>query len=157
MLLEFIGGYISHSLALTNDAAHMLTDVCSLGISLLAIVTSSKATNPSFSYGWGRVEVIGAMGSLFMTWGLVIFILIEAVSRIVIIIKCYNGYNNNNIGSVCEGIDAKLMAIIGAVGLCSNILCGVVLLWGGHHGHSHGGYSSGCGGHSHSDSTEEEI
>ena len=37
MVAEFIGGSISHSLAITTDAAHMLSDVAAFMISYFSV------------------------------------------------------------------------------------------------------------------------
>ena len=38
MIAEFIGGALSHSLAITTDAAHMLSDVAGFSISYFSIL-----------------------------------------------------------------------------------------------------------------------
>jgi len=37
MIIEFVGGIWSNSAAIMTDAAHMLSDVCALFISILSI------------------------------------------------------------------------------------------------------------------------
>ena len=37
MIVEIIGGFLSDSLAILTDAAHMLSDVAGFGISLIAV------------------------------------------------------------------------------------------------------------------------
>lgn len=159
MIAEFVGGFYTHSLAVLNDAAHMITDVASLSLSLMAVHASSWKSCTRYSYGWRRAEVVGALASVFATWALVLWILIEAGIRLVTIINCA-GYNESD-PSDCFAIDAPVMLGIGCAGLVSNIMCAAVLHWGGHHGHSHGefgegahghddhGGSSGCDGHDH--------
>jgi zinc transporter 2 len=45
MTCEFVGGYISHSLAIMTDAAHMLSDVAGFLISYFAIFLGSRPAN----------------------------------------------------------------------------------------------------------------
>jgi cobalt-zinc-cadmium efflux system protein len=61
MVLEVIGGVISNSLALIADAAHMLTDVAALGLSLFVIWFSRRPARPEKTYGYLRVEILAAL------------------------------------------------------------------------------------------------
>jgi len=44
-------------------------------------LTRSKAT-PKHTYGYHRADVIGALGSILIIWGLLVWLLIEAVHRL---------------------------------------------------------------------------
>ncbi|MBF0491946.1 MAG: cation transporter [Deltaproteobacteria bacterium] len=81
MLLEFVGGTLSHSLALVSDAAHMLTDVLSLALNYVAIKISLKPENFEKSFGYYRAEVLVALlnGSLLL--GIALWIALEAWDR----------------------------------------------------------------------------
>ncbi len=81
LLVEVAGGLLSNSLALLSDAAHMMTDVLALGISLFAVRMSRRPADARRTYGYARMEAIGAMvngGLLFVVAG---FILWEALGR----------------------------------------------------------------------------
>jgi cobalt-zinc-cadmium efflux system protein len=81
LVAEVIGGLVTNSLALLSDAAHMGTDVIALGISLFAVRMSRKPPDAKRTYGYARMEAIGAMvngGMLFLVAG---YILWEAVGR----------------------------------------------------------------------------
>lgn len=81
LLAEVAGGLLSNSLALLSDAAHMMTDVAALGISLFAVRMSRRPADARRSYGYARMEAIGALvngGLLFVVAG---YILWEAVQR----------------------------------------------------------------------------
>lgn len=45
---------MAHSLAVVSDAAHMLTDVASFMISLLAIYLAGRPATKRLSFGWHR-------------------------------------------------------------------------------------------------------
>ncbi len=45
MLAEAIGGFLTNSLALLSDAGHMLADVASLVLAMLALWFSSRPAN----------------------------------------------------------------------------------------------------------------
>src|SRR5581483_2870202 len=54
MIAELIAGIYSHSLALMADAGHMLSDVASQVLALLAMWFASKAPTPGKTYGYYR-------------------------------------------------------------------------------------------------------
>lgn len=60
-LLEFWGGAVSRSLALTSDAVHVCTDVLALALALLAAIGASRPADPRRTFGYGRIEVLGAL------------------------------------------------------------------------------------------------
>lgn len=81
LVAEVIGAFVTNSLALLSDAAHMATDVIALAISLVAVRLSRKPPDAKRTYGYARMEAIGAMingGLLFLVAG---YILWEAVGR----------------------------------------------------------------------------
>jgi cobalt-zinc-cadmium efflux system protein len=81
LLVEVIGGLLTNSLALLSDAAHMMTDVLALGISLFAVRMARRPADAKRTYGYARMEAIGALvngGLLFLVAG---YILWEAVGR----------------------------------------------------------------------------
>ena len=81
LIAEVIGGLLTNSLALLSDAAHMGTDVIALAISLVAVRLSRRPPDAKRTYGYARMEAIGAMingGMLFLVAG---YILWEAVGR----------------------------------------------------------------------------
>ena len=81
LLVEVAGGLWTNSLALLSDAAHMMTDVLALGISLFAVRMARRPADAKRTYGYARMEAIGALingGLLFVVAG---YILWEAVGR----------------------------------------------------------------------------
>lgn len=81
LIAEVVGGLLTNSLALLSDAAHMATDVIALAISLFAVRMGRKPADAKRSYGYARMEAIGALvngGLLFLVAG---YILWEAVGR----------------------------------------------------------------------------
>jgi cobalt-zinc-cadmium efflux system protein len=81
LLVEIAGGLLSNSLALLSDAAHMMTDVAALGVSLFAVRMSRRPADARRSYGYARMEAIGALinsSLLFLVAG---YILWEAIGR----------------------------------------------------------------------------
>ena len=80
---EAAGGTISGSLAILCDAAHQLSDVAGFVISFLALWTMRKPSTLKNTYGYHRADVIGALGSIIIIWGLLIWLLSEAVKRLL--------------------------------------------------------------------------
>ena len=52
---------MSGSLAIMGDAAHMISDLASLLVSLLAIWIGNRQPKKSFNFGYARAEVLGAL------------------------------------------------------------------------------------------------
>jgi cobalt-zinc-cadmium efflux system protein len=83
MLIEFIGGFLSNSLALISDAGHMLTHMFALGMSYFAIRLAMRPATKEKTYGFYRAEILAA----FINGIILIFIsgylVYEAVLRFV--------------------------------------------------------------------------
>lgn len=82
MLAEFVGGYISNSLALMADAVHMLSDAAALGLSIFAAWLSMKPANFEKTFGYHRVEIFAAFLNGVMLLAIVGFIVYEAILRL---------------------------------------------------------------------------
>ena len=80
--VEFFAGLISDSLALMSDAGHMVTDSAALGLAILAQYIARRPPSAKHSFGFGRAEALAAFVNSLVMVGLVIWIAIEAVSRI---------------------------------------------------------------------------
>ena len=49
-----VGGYLSHSLAIMTDAAHLLSDFGGFMISLFALWLGTRKPSKKLSFGWHR-------------------------------------------------------------------------------------------------------
>ncbi|KAM4035755.1 putative proton-coupled zinc antiporter SLC30A4 [Anomaloglossus baeobatrachus] len=123
MVAELIGGYIANSLAIMTDALHMLTDLSSIILTLLALWLSAKSPNKRFTFGFHRLEVLSAIISVLLVYVLTGFLLYEAVQRTIHMDYTING---------------DIMLITAAVGVAVNLIMGFLLNQAGHP-HSHGG------------------
>jgi cobalt-zinc-cadmium efflux system protein len=83
LLLEAVGGWWSGSLALLTDAAHMLVDALTLLMAVVAVWMARKPADARRSYGYGRVEVLSGFISALIQIVLIVFIVIEAVGRLL--------------------------------------------------------------------------
>jgi cobalt-zinc-cadmium efflux system protein len=111
LLLEFIGGIISHSLALLADAGHMLTDVAALTLALIASKLMERPGTPERTFGYLRAEVLGAFvnsASLVLICGFIVF---EAIRRF----------------ATATEINGPVMLAIAAAGLAANVGSALVL------------------------------
>lgn len=80
--IELAGGWLSNSLALIGDAGHMITDSMSLLFALIANRIALKGADEGHSFGHGRIEVIAAFVNGLVMLGVVVWLFIEAISRI---------------------------------------------------------------------------
>jgi cobalt-zinc-cadmium efflux system protein len=121
--LEFAGGALSHSLALTTDAVHVCMDVFGLGIALAAAIGATRRANRRKTFGYGRLEVLGALinGSLLL--GASGVIAYEAIVRLREPVHPHG----------------VLMTAFAAVGLLANLTAAAFLRERGHH-HHHAGH-----------------
>lgn len=82
-IIEVIGGLLTNSLAILSDALHDLGDSLSLGLAWYFQKLSAKGRDKTFSYGYRRFSLLGAiLNSLVLVIGSV-FIIREAVPRIL--------------------------------------------------------------------------
>jgi cobalt-zinc-cadmium efflux system protein len=81
LVVEAVASFMTGSLALLSDAAHMATDAAALAIALLAVQLGGRKADHRRSYGYRRLEILAAAlnaGTLFIVGG---YILWEAVGR----------------------------------------------------------------------------
>ncbi|OAN59767.1 cobalt transporter [Balneola sp. EhC07] len=82
-ILEFFGGLYVNSVAIISDALHDLGDSISLGLSWYLDHKSKQGANRSFTFGYTRFSLLGALiNSLVLIAGS-IFVINEAVARII--------------------------------------------------------------------------
>ncbi len=80
-LVEGVGGYLIHSIALQSDAVHMMTDAAGLMIAYFANLISKRPATVQLSFGYGKAEVLGALINCMFTTVLTIWLLFEVVNR----------------------------------------------------------------------------
>jgi solute carrier family 30 (zinc transporter), member 2 len=81
-LIQLLGGYFTSSLALLSDAFHMLTDVIGYSISLVSIILALSPASTKLPFGRKRLEVLGALSSIFLLWVLTLGLVYEAFERL---------------------------------------------------------------------------
>lgn len=110
MVAEAVGGWLSGSLALLSDAAHMLTDAGALALALVAAVLAGRPADDKRTYGYRRAEVLGAQVNVGALVVLAVWIAWEAFERL---------------RAGREAIDLRVMAAVAGVGLAANL----AILW----------------------------
>lgn len=83
MVVEVVIGIMAHSLALISDAGHMLTDVGSIGLALVAMRLASRPAKGSYTYGFKRVEILSAQANGLTLVLLSVWFIVEAVNRLI--------------------------------------------------------------------------
>ena len=83
LLLELVGGLLSHSLALLSDAGHVLTDVFALGLAWFALEQSKRPADRRRSYGYQRAGIVAAFVNSAVLIVVVLAIGVEAVRRLL--------------------------------------------------------------------------
>ncbi len=81
-LVEAAGGWWSGSLALLSDAGHMFSDCVALGLTAFASWIAKHPPSRRHSYGLLRAEIIGALVNGLIMLLVILFIVVEAVSRL---------------------------------------------------------------------------
>jgi cobalt-zinc-cadmium efflux system protein len=79
---ELVGGYLTNSLALATDAAHMFTDVAALGLALFALWVGGRPASETKTFGYYRAEILAALVNGVLLGGIVLFIAMEAWRRL---------------------------------------------------------------------------
>ncbi|CAL60736.1 Cobalt-zinc-cadmium resistance protein CzcD [Herminiimonas arsenicoxydans] len=81
LIAEVIGGFITGSLALISDAAHMFTDSAALAIALVAIKVGKRLANKKRTFGYYRFEILAAAVNAILLFAVAIYIIFEAYQR----------------------------------------------------------------------------
>lgn len=109
--LEFWGGFASRSLALTTDAVHVCTDVLALALALIAAIGAARPADRRRTFGYGRIEILGALLNGALLVGITIVIVYEAVLRFRAPVEPHG----------------SLMTIVATIGFAVNLMIGLTL------------------------------
>jgi cobalt-zinc-cadmium efflux system protein len=120
LVIEVVGAYLSNSLALLADAAHMLTDVAALGLALLAIALARRPATAERSFGYLRAEILAALVNAVTLIVAAIYIFYEARERL----------------QDPPEVQSNTLLLVAIAGLIANIASALVLSRGGGHEHN---------------------
>ncbi|XP_051942394.1 zinc transporter 2-like isoform X2 [Hippocampus zosterae] len=123
MVAEVFGGYAAHSLAIMTDAAHLLSDVGSISVSIFSLWISGRAPTHGLTFGWRRAEIMGMLLSLSSIWAVTVLLASSAVQRM-----SDGDYD----------INSDVMLLTSGCGVAVNVLMVLILYQSGiAHTHSH--------------------
>jgi len=117
MVAEAIGGWWANSLALLADAGHMLGDVVSLGLALLAARLAQRPATGRRTYGYLRLEIFAAVIN-----GAVLIVIAGLITWRAVV----------RIGSPPD-VESGVMLVVAAAGFVANLVTLRLL----HAGHRH--------------------
>lgn len=109
--IEILYGFISGSLMMMGDGVHMGSDAISLILSLIATIMATKAATKNKTFGYKRFEPIAAFINGLTLLIIPIFIITEAISRMVNPIEIF----------------PNQMLVVGTIGLVINGIVGYIL------------------------------
>jgi len=124
MIVEIVAGLLTGSMALLTDGVHMGTHAVALFITLAAyVVARRQQSNPAFSFGTGKVGVLGGYTNAILLMIAGAAMAFESIERM------FNPV----------GIHFNEALIVAVIGLFVNLISAVILGKGeGGHTHSHG-------------------
>ena len=82
LVAALVGGLLWNSLALLADAGHVLSDLGSIGLGLVAATLASRATGPRRTFGLQRSEVLAALVNGIVLVAVAVLIVVAAVGRL---------------------------------------------------------------------------
>lgn len=112
--LQLVGAWLTGSLALLFDSAHVLTDAAGLGMALLAARLAVRPVSDRRTWGFARAEVLAATAQAAVLLAVGLVVLVEGIQRLFSPVP----------------IASTEMAVFGAIGLAGNILSLAVLFSG---------------------------
>lgn len=110
--LEFWGGLRANSLALLTDALHVCMDVFALAVALFALIGAQRPATVRKTFGYGRLEILGAVFNGSILLAATAFIAYEAVHRFF----------------VPQRPEGAIMSVIAGIGLLANGAVGLMLM-----------------------------
>ncbi len=132
MLVEIIAGHFFHSMALIADGWHMGTHVAAFVLAAVAYAFGRRhARDARFTFGTGKVGVLGAFASAIVLSLIALLIAGESVQRLL----------------TPQTIHFREAIFIAAAGLATNLICAFVLKDQPHYHHHH--HDHAAAGHDH--------
>ena len=118
MVIEIIAGTMYGSMALLADGWHMATHVGAFGIAVFAYRYARKhADNPLYTFGTGKVSVLGGFASAVALAVVALMMALESVGRLL----------------QPQAIHFNEAILVAVIGLVVNLVSGMLL----HHDHDH--------------------
>jgi cobalt-zinc-cadmium efflux system protein len=116
LLIELFGAWLSGSLALLADAGHMTSDAIGLIVALVASTIAARPATDRHTFGFRRVEVLGALVNGVLLAVVAITVAIEAITRLMSPVETHVG--------------ALPLLIVASIGLAANLVAFAILRGG---------------------------
>ncbi|HEU0198636.1 MAG TPA: cation diffusion facilitator family transporter [Nevskiaceae bacterium] len=110
-VIEALGGWYAHSVALLAEAIHMLADSAALLLAIAAIRASRRPATLRRTYGSSRFQTLTAYTNGLLLIALTLFVVVEAVRRLL----------------APAQVDGEVMLIVAILGGLANLSAFVVL------------------------------
>jgi cation diffusion facilitator family transporter len=122
MIIEITAGYLFGSMALLADGWHMGTHAVALGITALAYYYARKhSDNPNYSFGTGKVGILGGFTSAVVLAIIALLMGIESIQRLFL----------------PQPIRFNEAIAVAFIGLAVNLISAFLLQEKHHHDHGH--------------------
>ncbi len=145
LVVELVGGLLSHSLALLSDAGHVFTDIFALGLAWFATAQAERPADASNTYGYHRTGILAALVNAVTLIVIVGAIAYEAVHRfqypekvtpwlmflsaaVGITVNLYIGFGLRKEGGENLNIRAAMLHVFGDVGASVAVIIGGVVI-----------------------------
>ncbi|CAN5143299.1 cation diffusion facilitator family transporter [soil metagenome] len=116
LVFELVGAAFSGSLALLADAGHMSSDAIGLVVALVASGVAARPATDRHTFGFQRVEVLGALVNGLLLTAVAIFVAVEGIRRLI--------------DPSESAVQALPMLIVAAVGVVANVVAFFILRGG---------------------------
>lgn len=116
LLIELLGAWLSGSLALLADAGHMTSDAVGLVVALVASAIAARPATDRHTFGFRRVEVLGALVNGALLTVVAVSVAIEGVRRLV--------------APEAGHVNGLPLLIVAGIGLIANLVAFAILRGG---------------------------
>jgi len=116
LLIELLGAWLSGSLALLADAGHMTSDAVGLVVALVASAIAARPATDRHTFGFRRVEVLGALVNGALLTAVAISVAMEAIRRLVT--------------PETDHVNGLPLLVVAAIGLVANLVAFAILRGG---------------------------
>lgn len=116
LLIELAGAWLSGSLALLADAGHMTSDAIGLVVALIASTIAARPATDRHTFGFRRVEVLGALVNGVLLGVVSVTVAIEAIRRLLT--------------PGTDHVNGVPLLIVAAIGLIANLVAFSILRGG---------------------------
>lgn len=83
VVVELLGAWLAHSLALLADAGHIATDAASILLTLGASYLAARPAGPRSTFGYHRAEILAAAVNALVLLGLCGYLVYAAINRLI--------------------------------------------------------------------------